>query len=255
MWCVRGQRVFCLAVQSPAPVSKWTTLCLCAPGREGLSGRPMAPRSEWLDVSIPITPAMHAWPDSPPTTVTPHLAIAQGDVCNVSTIHFNSHCGTHMDAPLHFLAKGVSMDALPWDAVIGPARLIEVTDSESIKPAALRRLKLKAGARVLFKTRNSTRSWKKPGFDKDFVYISKEAAAYLVDCGVQTVGVDYLSVGGFYKDGIETHHILLGAGMWIIEGLDFRKARPGNHDLLCLPLRLLGADGAPARCLIRRRSR
>ena len=158
-----------------------------------------------------------------------------------------------MDAPLHFLHGAKTMDDLPWDAVIGPARVVEIKDREAIKPAELKKLKLRKGERIIFKTRNSAVSWKKPEFDKDFVYISKEAAQVLVDAGIQTVGVDYLSVGGFYKDGIETHHILLGAEVWIIEGLDLSKIKPGNYDLNCLPIKFQNGDGAPSRCLLRKR--
>jgi arylformamidase len=210
-------------------------------------------KNPWIDVSVPIHNAMHGWPGNPPTFITMHLGTAKGDVCNVSAINFNSHTGTHMDAPLHFLHGAKSMDDLPWDAVIGPARVVEIKDRTAIKPAELRKLKPRKGERLLFKTRNSAVSWKKREFDKDFIYIAKEGAKYLVDCGVQTVGVDYLSVGGFYKDGIETHHVLLRPEVWIIEGLDLSKVRPGDYDLLCLPIKFQKGDGAPARCLIRRR--
>ena len=207
----------------------------------------------WIDVSVPLRSGMHHWPGDPPPFVTMHAGTAKGDVCNVSAIYCSSHTGTHMDAPWHFLPGTKTMDDLPWDAVIGPARVVEIKDREAIKPAELKKLKLRKGERLLFKTRNSAVGWAKPEFDKDFVYISKEGAQYLVDCGVQTVGVDYLSVGGFYKDGIETHHILLGAEVWIIEGLDLAKVKPGNYDLLCLPIKFHQGDGAPARCLIRPR--
>jgi arylformamidase len=213
----------------------------------------MKKNSPWLDVSIPLANGMHGWPGNPPTVITMHLGTAKGDVCNVSAISFNSHTGTHMDAPLHFLHGAKSMDDLPWDAVIGPARVVEIKDRVAIKPAELKKLKPRAGERLLFKTRNSTVSWKKPEFDKDFVYISQEGAQYLVDCGVRTVGVDYFSVGGFYKDGIETHHVLLGAEVWIIEGLNFANVKPGSYDLICLPIKFAQGDGAPARCLVRRR--
>ena len=136
---------------------------------------------------------------------------------------------------------------------LGPCRVIEVKDRVSIKPEHLAPHKLKRGERILFKTPNSARSWKKKSFDKDFVYISKEAAQHIVDRGVMTVGVDYLSVGGFYKDGIETHHVLLGAEVWIIEGLDLSKIKPGNYDLNCLPIKFQNGDGAPSRCLLRKR--
>jgi len=213
----------------------------------------MPKKSTWIDVSVPILNGMHGWPGNPPTVVTMHIGTAKGDVANVSAINFNSHTGTHMDAPFHFLHEGKTMDDLPWDAVIGPARLVEIKDKEAIKPAELKKLKPQAGERLLFKTRNSKHGWTKPEFDKDFVYIAQEGAKYLVDCGVQTVGIDYLSVGGFYKDGIETHHILLGAEVWIVEGLDFSRVKPGNYDLNCLPIRFDKGDGAPARCLIRPR--
>jgi arylformamidase len=129
--------------------------------------------------------------------------------------------------------------------------VIEVKDKVSIKPRHLEPHKLRAGERILFKTRNSSRCWKTNGFVKDFVYISQEAAAHLVERGVQTVGVDYLSVGGFFKDGVETHVIMLGAGVWILEGLNLEKVKPGRYELVCLPLRIAGCDGAPARAILR----
>jgi arylformamidase len=208
-------------------------------------------KNSWIDVSVPIKNGMHHWPGDPPTFITMHAGTAKGDVCNVSGMFHSSHMGTHMDAPFHFLPGTKTMDDLPFEAVMGPARLVEIKDKVAIKPAELKKLKPQPGERLLFKTPNSAKSWKKPEFDKDFVYISKEGAQYLVDCGIQTVGVDYLSVGGFYKDGIPTHHILLGAEVWIIEGLDFSKVKPGNYELLCLPIKFDKGDGAPARCLIR----
>ena len=108
----------------------------------------------------------------------------------------------------------------------------------------------------LFKTRNSTKSWelaKSATFDETFVYIPADAARYLVDCGVMTVGVDYLSVGGYQKDGVECHQIMLGAKnpIWIIEGLNLSQIQPGKYELACLPLKILGADGAPCRAVLR----
>jgi arylformamidase len=161
-----------------------------------------------------------------------------------------------MDAPRHFIAKGRTMESLPIDAVVGLCRVIEIENKSVITVEELRPHKLKRGERILFKTRNSTKSWKlaKSGtFDKGFVYIPAETARYLVERGVRTVGVDYLSVGGWQKDGVECHQILLGAEIWIIEGLDLSKVKPGAYDLVCLPLKILGADGAPARAILRKR--
>lgn len=141
--------------------------------------------------------------------------------------------------------------SLPPDATIGRARVIEIKDKVCIHDQELKAHKLKRGERILFKTRNSKRSWKTAAFDEDFIYISKEGAQHIVDCGVMTVGVDYLSVGGFKKDGVETHQILLGKEVWIIEGLNLAKIKPGNYDLVCLPIHLVGSDGAPARAVLR----
>ena len=143
------------------------------------------------------------------------------------------------------------MEKLPIDAVVGTCRVIAIKDKEAIKPAELIPQKLRAGERVLFKTGNSRRGWKTSEFLRDFVYIAQEAARHLVERGVRTVGVDYLSVGGFFKDGVETHQILLGKGIWIIEGLNLSKVKPGRYELICLPLKIQGSDGAPARAIVR----
>ncbi len=148
------------------------------------------------------------------------------------------------------------MESLPLDAGIGPCRVIGIKHKSAIAVEELRPHKLKRSERMLFKTRNSMKSWrlaKKSVFDKNFVYIPAETAQYLVERGVQTVGVDFLSVGGWQKDGVECHRILLGAEVWIIEGLDLSKIKPGTYDLICLPLNIPGADGAPARVILKRR--
>jgi arylformamidase len=205
----------------------------------------------WIDISVTIRPGMVRWPGDPEIRKDPFRDMERGDVCNVSSLAFGSHTGTHMDAPLHFIRNGRTLDKMPLDATIGPCRVIEIKDSESVKVAELDNQRIKAGERILFKTRNSRRSWKKDNFDEDFVYISKEAAAFLAMAKIRTVGIDYLSVGGFRKDGVETHHALLGAGIWIIEGLNLAKIEPGKYELNCLPIKILGSDGAPARALLR----
>ncbi|GAC1310708.1 MAG: cyclase family protein [Ktedonobacteraceae bacterium] len=207
--------------------------------------------ANWIDVSVPLYTGMTYWPDNPPVVIERAMDIDRGDVANVSKLSLGAHTGTHMDAPLHFIRDGISIDQLPLTATMGPARVIEISDSESIKPAELETQAIQLGERILFKTRNSARCWQTDEFIKDFVYISKEAASYLAKLQVQTVGVDYLSVGGFFKDGPETHRALLGAGIWIIEGLNLSQVQAGNYELLCLPLKLRGSEGAPARAILR----
>ena len=206
---------------------------------------------KWIDVSVTIKPGMAHWPDNPAIRVDRMLDMEKGDVCNVSVLSFGSHTGTHMDAPLHFLRNGKSLDKMPLDATIGPARVIEIKDKEAVKVEEIANQRIKPGERILFKTRNSKNAWKSDDFDKNFIYISKEAAAFLAKAKVMTVGIDYLSVGGFFKDGKETHDALLSAGIWVIEGLNLAKIKPGKYELNCLPIKVLNSDGAPARALLR----
>ena len=208
---------------------------------------------DWIDVTVPLKNGMVHWPDDPPFRVTRAQDLARGDMCTVSEIALGVHTGTHMDAPSHFVPDGAPMDALPLDAVMGPARVIEIRDSHVIPVDELRPHAFQRGERVLFKTRNSPRCWDTDAFVEDFVYIPRETAAYLVDRGVQTVGVDYLSVAGYMRDTVETHEALLQAGVWIIEGLNLSAVSAGPYDLVCLPLRIAGADGAPARAVLRPR--
>ncbi len=205
----------------------------------------------WIDVSVPLRSGMVHWPDDPAVRIERTRRLECGDVCNFSALSMGAHTGTHMDAPLHFLPRGAAMDRMPFSATIGPARVIAIRDPESIKPEELRRHRIRRGERILFKTRNSARCWDQDKFVEDFVFISKEAAQYLAERRIRTVGVDYLSVGGFRPDGRETHLALLGAGIWIIEGLDLSRVRPGRYELLCLPLRIQGGEGGPARALLR----
>ena len=134
---------------------------------------------------------------------------------------------------------------------IGTARVIAIDDAESIQAVELKRHAIKRGQRVLFKTRNSAGAWDRAEFVEDFVHIRADAARLLVERGVRTVGVDYLSVGGYKRDGVETHQIMLGAGMWLIEGLNLAGVEPGEYELICLPLKLAGVEASPARAVIR----
>jgi arylformamidase len=205
----------------------------------------------WLDVSVLLRSGMVHWPDNPPIRIDRMLDIERGDTANVSTISMGSHTGTHMDAPLHFVREGKGLDEMPLDAAIGRGRVIEVHDPESIKPCDLRTHQISRGERFLFKTQNSARRWHENGFVEDFVYVSQEAARYLAAHEIRTVGIDYLSVGGFRRDSVETHQALLEAGIWVIEGLNLSEVEPGEYELICLPLRIERSDGAPARAILR----
>jgi len=205
----------------------------------------------WIDVSVNLKGGMARWPDDPEVRIEKMLDIDRGDICNVSVLSMGSHTGTHMDAPRHFVKNGKSIDEMPFEAAIGRARVIAIRDPESIKTKELERHGIRAGERLLFKTRNSPRCWKTDVFVEDFVYLSEEAAGYLVQKRVRTVGIDYLSVGGYKADGARIHLALLRAGVWVIEGLNLTGVKPGAYQLVCLPLRIFSGDGAPARAVIR----
>ncbi|HEX9067374.1 MAG TPA: cyclase family protein [Ktedonobacterales bacterium] len=207
--------------------------------------------SEWIDVSVPLHSGMVHWPDNPPVRFEHTLSMDHGDICNVSKLSLGAHTGTHMDAPAHFVRGGIGIDQMPLTATLGRARVVAIDDPESIKAGELRAHGIRRGERILFKTRNSERGWRTDDFVEDFVYLAHDAAQHLAAVGVRAVGVDYLSVGGFRVDGPETHWALLEAGIWIIEGLNLSQAQPGLYDLICLPLRIVGGDGAPARALLR----
>jgi arylformamidase len=208
-------------------------------------------KNGWIDVSVALHSGMVHWPDNPPVRIERMLDIENGDVANVSKISMGSHTGTHMDGPVHFVRGGEGLDRMPLTATIGRARVIEIQDPESVKPAELDPHGLQRSERILFKTRNSARRWPSEDFMEDFVYVSQEAARYLANRGIQTVRVDYLSVGGFRKDGEETHWALLEAGIWVIEGLDLSGVEPGEYELVCLPIKVKDSDGAPARATLR----
>jgi arylformamidase len=206
----------------------------------------------WIDVSVTVRHGMPHWPDNPPVVFERVMDIGRGDVCNVSHLAMGVHTGTHMDGPVHFVHGAPGLDEMPLTATMGEARVIGIDDSHEITVEELAPHDLRPGERILFRTLNSTRCWTVDTFVEDFVYISEPAARLLADAGIRTVGVDYLSVGGYFSDGPKIHRILLDAGIWIIEGLDLSEAPPGRYDMVCLPVKLHESDGAPARAILRR---
>jgi arylformamidase len=190
-----------------------------------------------LDVSVPVRPGMIVYPGDPEVRLERVSSIADGDVANISRLDLGVHSGTHVDAPLHFVDGGASVETLPLDVLVGPCSVVEGLDAAAVPARA---------ERVLFKTPNS-RLWERDEFSEDFVKLDGEAARALVERGVRLVGIDYLSIGDE-----EAHRILLGAGVVAVEGLDLREVEPGEYRLICAPLKLEGAEGAPARVLLLR---
>jgi arylformamidase len=202
--------------------------------------------SGWIDISVPLREGMVVFAFENNMQIERRYSMERGDMGNNSSIHMGVHTGTHMDAPRHVLANGQTIDQMPLNDAIGPARVIEIRDHKAIKAEELKQYKFKRGERILFKTLNSQRCWKTDTFIADFVYITEDAAQLLADAGVRLVGIDYLSVGG---PGA-THRILLGAGIWLLEGLDLSAVGVGNYNLICLPLKLVRTEASPVRAVL-----
>lgn len=205
----------------------------------------------WIDISVPLRSGMVHWPSDPSFQRDIVQSIQQGATANLSKITMGTHSGTHIDAPLHFIQEGKDISSLPLEDMIGIARVIEISDPHLITVNELLDHKIRAGERILFKTLNSSTVWKTDDFIEHFVSVSREAAEFLAKLAVKAIGVDYLSVGGYHSDGSDIHRILLGAGIWLIEGLDLSAVDPGDYFIICLPLRICNGDGSPARAALR----
>ena len=205
------------------------------------------------DISLPISPDLVVWPDDPPIELERISKIEDGADANVSRLAMSVHAGTHIDAPYHFLKNGGGVEKIPIKLLVGRAYVLHLPDSVDLITVDL----LKNSTipprtrRVLFRTRNS-KIWKekkKKPFQEDYVGLNADGAEYLVKRGVKLIGVDYLSVAPM-ADLITTHQILLEAGVVIVEGLNLSEVSQGRYTLYCLPLKLKGADGAPARAIL-----
>jgi arylformamidase len=209
--------------------------------------------SRWIDISVPLRTGMPVWPGDRPFEIRRDYDISRGDAANVSSFSTTAHAGTHMDAPVHFISGAHGIDEVPLDVLVGPARVIGIEDASEITADELDRHELKAGERILCRTANSLRDWPAEPFTPDFISLNLEAARYAASRGIAFLGVDYLSVGPYGGgDGAEIHRVLLATGILIVEGLNLRHAEPGYYELICLPLRIAGADGSPARAILRR---
>ncbi len=223
------------------------------PAARQTGSMPTSSNGHLIDVTLPVAEGIVTFPGDPQYRMSRAAQLSAGDVCNLSRIDCGVHTGTHVDAPLHFLEGGAAVESLPLDALVGPAFVVDAREvTGHIDAATLEALEVPASARrILFRTPNSA-LWSRNEFVPDFVALAPDAAAVLADRGALLVGNDYLSVAPF-GDPAPTHVALLSAGAVILEGLDLRQVEPGWHDVFCLPMPLVGADGAPARTLLRRR--
>lgn len=205
-----------------------------------------------IDISVPISAALPTYPGDPPVIVSSLPQSGDGEPFRISRLCFGTHTGTHIDAPAHLLPDGMPVDQIPLELLIGSCLVVDLADHDGeIDVGLLKKLPLMGETRLLFRTRNSN-LWALPGFVEDFTALTPAAATWLVDSGVRLVGIDYLSVEREQSQG-KVHRTLLEAGVVILEGLDLSGVKRGKYELICLPLKLRDADGAPCRAVLRGR--
>jgi len=212
--------------------------------------------SGWIDVSAPIDPrTAPVYPGNSPIKLEFLQNYDKGNKLALSTYSIGAHTGTHIDAPLHFIKGGASVDNISLARFVGPARVIDCSPEATVIDAAeLNKHDWKGAKRVLFRTRNSRNGWMTdPTFHEDFTYVAPDAAQLLAEAGVELVGIDYLSIEKFQSPEPKTHIALLGKGIPVVEGLSLKDVTPGDYDLIVLPIRITGHEAAPARAILKRR--
>jgi arylformamidase len=228
----------------------------CAPRQSAIRSTSVAPDAQnpWLDVTATLDPATTpVYEGDAPMKFDFLKDMRQGDAFTLSVYSLGAHSGTHIDAPMHFVRDGASIERVPLEPLIGPARVIDIADNvQAIDAAELNRHEWRGAQRVLFRTRSSLRGWMHSStFHRDFAYVAPDAAQLLADGGVQLVGIDYISIEQFGAPAPMTHRILLGKGIPIVEGLALEEVRAGDYYLIVLPMKVGGHEGAPARAVIR----
>ena len=205
-----------------------------------------------IDISVPLSPDTTVWDDDPPIQLERIAEMAKGDAYNLTRLCMSVHNGTHVDAPNHFVEDGITVECLSWEALIGPVQVLAIpADVKVITAHHLRQNNFSAQIpRVLLKTANSS-FWKTNPhvFQSDYVYLAADAAQLLIDNRVKLVGIDYLSISSV-EDMVPVHQQLLSAGIVILETIDLTSVQPGIYTLYCLPLKLVGTEGAPVRAIL-----
>ena len=245
----------------PSAVSLWqrwfgSRATLIALAAVACQVRAEPPGAEWIDATATLDSATTpVYAGDAPMSFTFLKDMRRGDPLTLSMFSLGAHSGTHVDAPMHFVVDGAPIDQVPLAALIGPVRVIQIPDSvQAIDAAELNRHQWKGAERVAFRTRSTERHWMSSAvFHRDFAYIAPDAAQLLADAGVKLVGIDYISAEQFGAPAPRTHRTLLGKGIPIVEGLDLSDVPAGDYDLIVLPMKVRGHEGAPARAIVRRR--
>jgi arylformamidase len=206
-------------------------------------------KKRFYDISMTIDNGMISWPGDGPVMVDRVRSMNDGERLNQSRLDLSAHTGTHIDAPVHFLKEGRGVDSLSLEVLIGPAVVVHIPGVRAIGASRLKKANIPPGTdRLLLKTDNG-KFLEQSEFSQGFSFITPDGAGYLIDHGIQLVGIDYLSVAE-YGGGKAVHRALLSEGIVIVEGLDLRDVPPGPYRMSALPLKIKGCDGAPARVVL-----
>jgi arylformamidase len=206
-------------------------------------------KNNWIDVTVTLRTGMVHWPGDIEVEFTKRMSMDKGSDANVTEISASAHTGTHIDAPLHFIKNGKDISSLSLDRMIGEVLVVRIKNKSVVPLDEVSALDINEGDRIIFLTANSDEDWSMQPFRTGYIYLSTDAAKYLVSKKIRTVGIDYLSIAG-EENGAEVHRLLLENEILIIEGLNLRNIEPGKYQMICLPLKIEGADGAPARVLL-----
>lgn len=211
-------------------------------------------KHEWIDISAPLSDNTPVFPGDAPIRLDFLKQLKDGDPVTLSKFDMGAHSGTHVDAPLHFIPGGKTIDQISISRFIGPVRVIDCSpEALAIDASELNKHQWRGAQRIFFRTRNSSNRWMRDKqFHPDFTYVAPDAAQLLAEAGVQLVGIDYISMEKFKAEQPLTHRMLLGRDIPIVEGLDLSDVRPGDYELMLLPIRIVGHEAAPARALIRK---
>jgi len=209
-------------------------------------------RKNIYDITLPLYPGMAVFPGDPSFQRVQTYSLGHGDSFNLSKIDMGSHCGTHLDAPGHYISGGMTVDELPLELLIGEAKVMKVEAEHSIDIEAIQGKDIQEGDRILFKTKNSS-LYQEMGFLQDYLYLSPDAARYLKYKKVRLVGIDYYSIDRFSDEEGPCHQILLASGIVILEGLNLYNVEEGRYHLIALPLKITGCDGSPVRAVLLQR--
>ena len=201
------------------------------------------------DISLKLAGDTVRWVTAPPFELEERRRMSKGDPNNGSALNMSVHSGTHIDAPFHFVAEGLTINGLPLDRFIGPALVFEVDAERYITKEHVESIKSDGATRVLFKTRNSELLHQRE-YEPDFAAFSVEAGQSLVEHGVELVGLDYLSIA-HADEQVPVHRAFLDHGVVLLEGIDLSHVAPGRYELMCLPIPIGDSDGAPCRAVLR----